>query len=316
LKLQYKRAQFHEVDLFNNISFNSWTFNVEPLERGNYYGFTVDGNSRFLLGDYTVTHNTYIGKKLSRWLTWLGYNSSVFNIGTYRRRLVGYFGGHTAGFFDPTNEEGNKQRTYCALMALNDMFHFFDEKGGHCAIYDGTNSTRQRRQLVVDKCKEASRDRDLDIELVWVESVCYDDSIIEANIRETKLTSPDYASISPDEAVKDFRQRISNYEKFYEPLPTDTQFDQSYVKIIDAGKQVVTNRIQGYLMSKLVSFILNLRINHAPIFISRHGESEHNTKGWIGGDSHLTERGQAYAVALSTFIHEQPDLRDDSKPMD
>lgn len=31
---------------------------VEKLEEDVYYGFTIDGNHRFLLGDFTVTHNT------------------------------------------------------------------------------------------------------------------------------------------------------------------------------------------------------------------------------------------------------------------
>lgn len=31
---------------------------VEPIGSGNYYGFTLDGDGRFLLGDFTVTHNT------------------------------------------------------------------------------------------------------------------------------------------------------------------------------------------------------------------------------------------------------------------
>lgn len=31
---------------------------VEKLSVGDYYGFTIDGNHRFLLGDYTITHNT------------------------------------------------------------------------------------------------------------------------------------------------------------------------------------------------------------------------------------------------------------------
>jgi hypothetical protein len=34
-------------------------FTVEPIGNGNYYGFVIDGNRRFLLGDFTVTHNTY-----------------------------------------------------------------------------------------------------------------------------------------------------------------------------------------------------------------------------------------------------------------
>lgn len=33
-------------------------FSVEPIGQGTYYGFTVDGDSRFLLGDFTVTHNS------------------------------------------------------------------------------------------------------------------------------------------------------------------------------------------------------------------------------------------------------------------
>jgi len=31
---------------------------LEPLGEGDYYGFEIDGNHRFLLGDFTVTHNT------------------------------------------------------------------------------------------------------------------------------------------------------------------------------------------------------------------------------------------------------------------
>ena len=31
---------------------------VEPMGKGDYYGFTLDGDGRFLLGDFTVTHNT------------------------------------------------------------------------------------------------------------------------------------------------------------------------------------------------------------------------------------------------------------------
>lgn len=31
---------------------------ITPIGEGDYYGFTIDGNHRFLLGDFTVTHNT------------------------------------------------------------------------------------------------------------------------------------------------------------------------------------------------------------------------------------------------------------------
>jgi superfamily II DNA or RNA helicase len=40
----------------NNTLVNS--FVIVPIDDKDYYGFTIDGNHRFLLGDFTVTHNT------------------------------------------------------------------------------------------------------------------------------------------------------------------------------------------------------------------------------------------------------------------
>jgi superfamily II DNA or RNA helicase len=37
---------------------------IEELEEDDYYGFMIDGNRRFLLGDFTVTHNTTISLNL------------------------------------------------------------------------------------------------------------------------------------------------------------------------------------------------------------------------------------------------------------
>jgi len=36
------------------------SINVDPIGPGDYYGFELNGNGRFLLGDFTVTHNTTI----------------------------------------------------------------------------------------------------------------------------------------------------------------------------------------------------------------------------------------------------------------
>ena len=40
-------------------------FKVIPVEETDYYGFTIDGNHRFLLGDFTVTHNTILSINLA-----------------------------------------------------------------------------------------------------------------------------------------------------------------------------------------------------------------------------------------------------------
>lgn len=41
-------------------------FKVIPQGRGEYYGFEITGNRRFLLGDFTITHNTYTACAVAR----------------------------------------------------------------------------------------------------------------------------------------------------------------------------------------------------------------------------------------------------------
>lgn len=42
------------------------SFTVEPIAEDIYYGFEIDGNSRYLLGDFTVTHNTLLAQTFTR----------------------------------------------------------------------------------------------------------------------------------------------------------------------------------------------------------------------------------------------------------
>ncbi|KAG5219796.1 bifunctional phosphofructo-2-kinase/fructose-2,6-bisphosphate [Salix suchowensis] len=53
---------------------------------------------------------------------------------------------------------------------------------------------------------------------------------------------PDYKDMSPDKAKNDFLRRIQEYEKVYETI---TEPDISYLRIMNVGKQVTVNRING-----------------------------------------------------------------------
>ncbi len=68
-KLLRKRARESEQYKDNLV----YKIEVVPLEEDKYYGFEIDGNHRFLLGDFTVTHNTSVGKHLARIWYSLGY---------------------------------------------------------------------------------------------------------------------------------------------------------------------------------------------------------------------------------------------------
>ena len=43
---------------------NTYSITVEPIGIDDYYGFEIDGNHRFVLGDFTVTHNTIMALKI------------------------------------------------------------------------------------------------------------------------------------------------------------------------------------------------------------------------------------------------------------
>ena len=43
---------------------NTYTVKLTELEEDDYYGFEIDGNRRFVLGDHTVTHNTVMALKI------------------------------------------------------------------------------------------------------------------------------------------------------------------------------------------------------------------------------------------------------------
>jgi broad specificity phosphatase PhoE/predicted kinase len=231
---------------------------------------------------------TYVARKIMRYLSWLGHRTRLFNVGNYRREHIGSLQAHA--FFDPDNLEGVQQRTQMALMALDDMLGWF-RQGGEVAIYDATNSTHERRRLIQEHCERAN------VRVIFIESIA-DESIVEANVRDTKLDSPDYVGVDPDAAVADFRARIAHYARVYEPVDDG---EGSYIKLIDVGRQLMVNRIHGYLASRLVSFLVNLHNVPRPIWLTRHGQAEYNMVGRIGGNTHLSPWGRQYAAHLKRF---------------
>ncbi len=236
---------------------------------------------------------THVARKLARYLAWLGYPTRVFNVGSYRRARLG--AGHTADFFDPTNAATAEARASVSGEALEDLCAYLRRKG-RVAIFDATNTTRERRASVEARCRREG------YEVLFVELVCEDESIIEANVRATKTFSQDYEGVDEEAAISDFRTRIGHYARVYEPLDDPTQ---RYVKVLDLGRTVVVHRIAGYLESRLVAFLLASRPSRRVVWLSRHGESRFNALGKIGGDSPLTSAGEQYGRNLAAFVRER-----------
>uniref|UniRef100_A0A1B0A2U0 6-phosphofructo-2-kinase domain-containing protein n=1 Tax=Glossina pallidipes TaxID=7398 RepID=A0A1B0A2U0_GLOPL len=241
---------------------------------------------------------TFISKKLARYLNWIGIATRVFNLGEYRRLATTAYKSHE--FFRADNEEAMAIRTRCANQALQDSCEWLLSGQGSVAVFDATNSTYDRRQLIYDIVVKERGFR-----LFFVESICDDPQIIEQNIKEVKVSSPDYVNMNTELVVRDFLQRIEHYEERYQPIDEMKESHLSFMKIYNAGKKVVVYNSEGHVESRIVYYLMNIHITPRTIYLTRHGESEHNLKGLIGGDSDLSQRGHQYAKALVAYIEQQ-----------
>jgi hypothetical protein len=62
---------------------NRYRIQVKPIGDGDYYGITIDGNGRFLLADYTVTHNTMFSLNLALNMTSQALGRDAVNVHYY-----------------------------------------------------------------------------------------------------------------------------------------------------------------------------------------------------------------------------------------
>lgn len=127
--------------------------------------------------------------------------------------------------------------------------------------------------------------------------------VLERNFR-LKLSGPDYKNKDPSKALSDFRHRVANYEKAYDTVGDwEEEHDIQYCKLVNVGKKVIAHNISGYLSGQCIFYLMNfnlagkvecvssLRImtyvdcTERQIFVTRHGESEDNRTGRIGGDA-------------------------------
>ncbi|NXE71146.1 F26L bisphosphatase, partial [Calcarius ornatus] len=116
--------------------------------------------------------------------------------------------------------------------------------------------------------------------------------------QQVKLSSPDYRGRGQDEAVADFLQRIECYKATYEPLDDELDSTRRRCRGSSAARTSPANRVQGHVQSRTVYYLMNIHVTPRTIYLSRHGESQLNLRGRIGGDSALSPRGEQVRTHL------------------
>ncbi|KAI8076623.1 6-phosphofructo-2-kinase-domain-containing protein [Gilbertella persicaria] len=229
-----------------------------------------------------------------------GKSYIVFNVGNLRRvNENSQQHDQSASFFDPDNKDGSKIRDELATMVLDQLVDWL-RSGGRVAIHDATNSTIQRRKLLIERLQNEP-----EFKVLILESVCTDKKVLERNFR-LKLSGPDYKDKDPAIALSDFRHRVANYEKAYEPVGDwEEDNDIQYCKLVNVGKKIIAHNISGYLSGQCIFYLMNFNLAERQIFVTRHGESEDNLTGRIGGDAQLSEKGKKFSKALAKFVKER-----------
>jgi len=180
--------------------------------------------------------------------TKLDLNNNINGIGHKRGSSVSQEKiDQSAKFFDPKNESASKLREQVALDTLDELLDYLLHRGGAVGILDATNSTIQRRRLLVDYIKK----REPKLGILFIESICHDENVssfhfknpaawpetdrcgklLEANMR-LKLSGPDYKDKDPLKSLEDFKQRVKAYESAYEPLGKfEEDHDLQYIQV-------------------------------------------------------------------------------------
>ncbi|TIB96065.1 WD40 repeat-like protein [Wallemia mellicola] len=237
---------------------------------------------------------THVSRSIERYIRWLGVKVGTFSLGDYRRKTLGRAKDLPPDYFLPTGKSENTEKLREKVVGeLQDTIQdFFVKDGGQVAIYDANNSTAKGRTQILKRFGSEG----LGVHVIFLECLCDQAETIESNIRNVKISSPDYDKWDSEKAVQDYWRRIREHEDQYETV----QETVPYVKIWNAGQRIVVNKIEGYLQSRIVFYLMNIHNKPRTIYFARNGQSivEHSYKA----DSDLAAAGWEYADQLADFI--------------
>lgn len=92
---------------------------------------------------------------------------------------------------------------------------------------------------------------------------------------------------------------LANDMKIYETLTAEHE-DCTWIRLQD-GYRVTVNKPVHDVTMQIILFLMNVHNKSHVFYISRHGQSQYNLEGKIGGDSDLTENGEMYAKKLAIY---------------
>lgn len=161
--------------------------------------------------------------------------------------------------------------------------------------------TVQSRQTVTAFCAEKV------FHYLLVEFNC-DDKEVDENIRETAHFYQNFDKQMNWTYV--CREKVKKYSQMYESCSKNAEGPLISVHNSEnpAIHSVTARGVQGALQTSILGVLSTPVIKNHLYYFSRHGESEYNVLGRIGGDADLSSRGQCYADRLTKYFASSNDV--------
>ncbi len=231
-----------------------------------------------------------VAQRLQEGFAGMGAEARIFNNGDLRRSRLGAESAMPE-FYHPDNREGKLRREQIAVINARSAKVFLRE-GGDVAILDATNAGRERRAMLEEMFEE--------FPLLFVECRNDDPDILEAAVAR-KAALPEFAELSPEEARAAFLRRLDYYRSILEPLGPEP----CYMRVDSVRNRVLEERLERKIPHAVLIRDILVSDWVRGLCLARHGESEYNVQGRIGGDSGLTDLGRAQAAALASSFQSQ-----------
>lgn len=238
---------------------------------------------------------THLSVSLTRYLRWLGVKTHSFHLGDYRRATAPADDlDHALYVIHPDSEKAADFRNKTVDDCLNDILNFFEKDKGQVAVYDAVNALPEYRKQLHEKFKA------MNIQCIFIESTVTDEAMLMKNIETAARSSPDYVNWDYEKAYKDYSDRINALTPHYKEMTLlGADAELSYIKMINFGQRIeLHNSNYGYLINKVVFFLMNLRIKLGSVFFARCYKNDLD----YSKDPPLDDAGSRYARNITKTL--------------
>eukprot|EP00746_Dinoflagellata_sp_MGD_P085429 gnl/MRDRNA2_/MRDRNA2_33815_c0_seq1.p1 gnl/MRDRNA2_/MRDRNA2_33815_c0~~gnl/MRDRNA2_/MRDRNA2_33815_c0_seq1.p1 ORF type:complete len:528 (-),score=91.45 gnl/MRDRNA2_/MRDRNA2_33815_c0_seq1:86-1669(-) len=189
------------------------------------------------------------------------------------------------------------------------IIYSHDEMGTSRKLWSG--SSKERRWSMQAQLDEIN----IKCKLLFIEVIVTDPDMVHKFLVSRAAAEEDEQDEGKIEAqVKKIEASIKDYSRIFVTLQDDgSEDDLSYMKMINYGARIVTNRMRGFLCMRIVQYLSHVHPRPHTIYLSRHGQSMYNAVHKIGGNPGLTEAGEAYAKWLGDWVSKNICCGEDGK---